>query len=74
MEIKDTPAARDAAIACARHKYCKGCLKTKYCSNECQKSHWRNGHKDCQKTLSAEEAERVQAYIVGHARRKAARG
>lgn len=23
MEIKDTPAARDAAIACARHKYCK---------------------------------------------------
>lgn len=59
--------------ASARHKYCQGCLKTKYCSKECQKSHWDNGHKDCQKTLSPDEAERVQSYISAHARRKAAR-
>jgi hypothetical protein len=46
---------------------------TKYCSAECQRNHFHNGHRGCKKTLSAEEANRAQAYVSGHERRKAAR-
>eukprot|EP00928_Gymnodinium_smaydae_P080021 TRINITY_DN63827_c0_g1_i1.p3 TRINITY_DN63827_c0_g1~~TRINITY_DN63827_c0_g1_i1.p3 ORF type:complete len:101 (-),score=10.48 TRINITY_DN63827_c0_g1_i1:221-523(-) len=25
---------------------CSGCMKTRYCSRECQKAHWKAGHRD----------------------------
>merc|ERR1712096_261091 len=33
--------------------HCAGCAAAVYCSKECQKKHWKAGHKlDCKKTAS----------------------
>ncbi|KAF5362730.1 hypothetical protein D9758_011675 [Tetrapyrgos nigripes] len=41
-------------------KYCSGCRLTWYCSYRCQKSHWKNGHREfCLRTRTPES---IQSY------------
>lgn len=65
QKIKNKEAARAANIKCSRptcgqrqgsasggckFKVCSRCQVAMYCSGECQKAHWREGHKaDCRK-------------------------
>ncbi|KZV61601.1 hypothetical protein PENSPDRAFT_693269 [Peniophora sp. CONT] len=44
-EYHSSPAPDDVAI-----KQCKGCGEARYCSRECQTTHWKKGHKvDCRR-------------------------
>ncbi|VDC05749.1 unnamed protein product [Peniophora sp. CBMAI 1063] len=44
-EYHTSPASDDVAI-----KQCKGCGEARYCSRECQTTHWKKGHKvDCRR-------------------------
>ena len=36
-----------------KHKNCSACKQVRYCATDCQRMHWRKGHKDECKTLQA---------------------
>jgi hypothetical protein len=49
-------------------KTCKGCRETKYCSRDCQREHYEDGHKNCKRIMetlfgSGQEAENESSAL-----------
>ena len=41
--------------------YCRGCYKVFYCSQSCQKAHWKAGHKHtCTRKISSNDKEKIK--------------
>ncbi|KAL9186928.1 hypothetical protein ACHAXT_010648 [Thalassiosira profunda] len=61
----------EACAACGKAgcslKVCNACKTTKYCSRDCQLSHWRGGHKDECKRMVAEQAMNVKLSQIPEA-------
>ncbi|KAJ7581940.1 hypothetical protein C8J56DRAFT_958578 [Mycena floridula] len=45
-------------------KQCGGCLAEQYCSRDCQKAHWKNGHREQCRPPSAEYSLRTESFVV----------
>ena len=46
-----------------KHKVCSNCKSVYYCSQECQRVHWKNGHKEQCKILKAEYLKSVGGQV-----------
>lgn len=47
------PSCRKVHDECGKFRYCGACRLARYCSEACQKEHWKKGHKDaCQHGVS----------------------
>jgi MYND finger len=61
----DTCACCNAHGSNAKVRLCKACKTVRYCSRECQKRHWRMGHKvDCQGVDKLRKARTKPAFNI----------
>lgn len=69
-EAKDTPAGPTACFSCqkpaegSRMWRCAACKSAWYCSKECRKNHWHNGHKKICKGLKARQDQLIAAINI----------